>query len=94
MNDEQSLTTTFAQLLQRTKEEAEKLDTPATLGSIQGGSVMVDGFDIPIPLSDVSVLHHWQDSSNTHKAPFYKNGDRVLLVPTTDSHYVIIGKVG
>lgn len=97
MEEEQSLTTTFAQLLKRTKEDAKKMDNPAVLGVIQGNSVIVDGFDIPIPLSDFGVLQHWQytySQSPSFEKPRYKNGDRVLLVPTSDSHYVIVGKVG
>lgn len=92
-----SLETEIASLLDRTKEDASKLDISATLGTIQGGNLLVDGIDVPIPLSDVSTLMHWQyiySQSPSFEKPRYKNGDRVLLVPTTDSHFVIVGKVG
>lgn len=92
--NEESLETTIADLLNRTKEDAGSLDVNPSLGTIQGASVVIDNVQLAIPLSDVGVLMHYQDSRGQHSRPSYKSGDRVLLVPTTDSHYVIVGKVG
>ena len=94
MDNQESLETTLADLLSRTKEDASSLDVSPSLGTIQGSSVLIDSVQLAIPLSDVGMLAHWQHTTNDHKKPSYKSGDRVLLIPTTDSHYVIIGKVG
>ena len=97
MDNQDSLETTLADLLSRTKEDASRLDVSPSLGTIQGSSVLIDSVQLTIPLSDVGILMHWQytyTQSPSFEKPNYKNGDRVLLVPTTDSHYVIVGKVG
>lgn len=94
MTDDQQadLGAMFRGLLRRSEEKNHSEST--SVGTINGNNLIVDGIDVPIPLSDVVIMQHWQDSRAVWAKPSYSNGDRVLVLARTDSDFVVIGKVG
>ena len=60
------------------------------VGTLSGGSVIVDALPTPIPFSDFQLLV--DDKAETK--PLYKNGDRLFIVPANDGNQlVIIGRL-
>lgn len=60
------------------------------VGTLSGGSVVVDALSDPIPLSEFRLLV--DDRKETK--PQYQNGDRLFIVPANDGNQlVIIGRL-
>lgn len=82
----------FRGLLHRSEERSQS--ELVFIGTINSGSLIIDSVAVSIPLSDVVMMQHWQDSRTVWAKPSYSNGDRVIVLARTDSDFVIIGKVG
>lgn len=60
------------------------------LGTLAGGTVLIDSIPQPVPLSQFQFL---VDDRTTIK-PQYTSGDRLLIVPIGDGgHWVIVGRL-
>lgn len=82
----------FRGLLRRSEERNQS--ELVFIGTISSSSLIVDSVAASIPLSDVVMMQHWQDSRAVWAKPSYNSGDRVIVLARTDSDFVIVGKVG
>lgn len=60
------------------------------VGTLSGGSVLIDALPTPIPYSEF----HLVVDNQTEMKPQYKDGDRLFIVPANDGNqFVIVGRL-
>lgn len=60
------------------------------IGTLAGGTVLVDSIPEPIPLSKFQYLVDYRTTTK----PNYTSGDRLMVVPVGDGgHWIIIGRL-